>query len=604
MATYSGALFIDGLLAPWGQQAEGLPLTESADPRDARGAIDHKPGTAGAFDGQQPVARLTRSFGGAVGFSYADDFYNRIWLIPQSFDFGSINADSFKQFSIWNAFFEPSALNYIAQLSGSGLSVTGIAAGQTYAPLRYRNGTLKVSGDGDPDVNGHLAFAFTVGGTVDMYVTGTRIRYWGFAPNWADGVDVELSYRTEIITSRSGREQRIAARQTPRRTISYSTLVHAANFRDFIGLMNSSMNKALMLPDFTRAGYLAMDMAVGDSDVRFDPVPTWFVEGQDFLFYTQTASGQVSERGSIETIDGGVGAMTTALTMAWPKGTKVFPLVRGRLATTLQTTQHSSNTSSVKVVFNVDPGSDPVYPSSGGSFFYDNREVFLKRPNWAGALSPEFRAVLEQVDYGYGRVHNFRPVEFNDRYHKATYVGRNRVESDEIVRFFVRQMGQQGEFFMPTWTDDLVARGGFTAETSTLRVVGPAAAVDFADLRVFRDLIVFLSDGTRIIRRVQTITTVSDALGGDSVIMLTEQWPRTVTGAEIVKICWLPLWRLASDAMTLSFRTDEVSEVSLSMKSLEYLDDGAIVLLGTVDGIEYPLEGTIEGVDYSLTTES
>ena len=89
---------------------------------------------------------------------------------------------------------------------------------------------------------------------------------------------------------------------------------------------------------------------------------------------------------------------------------------------------------------------------------------------------------------------------------------------------------------------------------------------------IYKDLIIFLEGGSYLMRRVQSIYEVDDTYGNDSIVQVTTAFPSTITPDMIRQICWMPLWRLASDSMTFSFVTDTVCQFAMTMKTLEYED--------------------------------
>lgn len=566
MATFPGALPIPSLTFPHGATSANLP-TEGL-PVGPYGVIGAMGADAGAFHSSQPLDFLDSLFPGAQMRSYFHDYYERVWFVPTTVDFGPLTATTSKPVYLWNAHLRPTTLNEILLPEDQSISLSGLTTPTTFNALGGAFFDVWADANGQPSIDDTFVFNFLPAETVSLRTVGTRSRLWEFPPNWSEPFEVTLEYRSEIVTSRSGKEQRRALRQTPRKSFSFNSLVHEERFRRFIRHMSVWQQRSTVVPEFSRSTHLAMPLDAGFSSAIVESVPAWLTVGRLVVLMSR-------ERSLLRTIEGVSGntiSFSSSIEGDWPVGTRIFSAASGRLSPQLQGTQHTNRTATVALRFSADPGveqwADPAQPT----VMHLGREVMLKRPNWGSAPSPEFAAVIEQVDYGVGRIDNFLPVTFNDRLHKAEYLGIDRNDVDEYVDFFRRQYGQVGEFFMPTFTEDLRIMVPSPASTANLRIEGPGTADDYMNGTVYRDLIVFLADGTFLTRHVQSIYQVDDPIGNDSIIQVTEPWPVELNDQTVRQICWMPLWRLVSDSLTIQYVTDEAAQIAINMKTLEYND--------------------------------
>lgn len=565
MVTVPGALPFPANLFPVAQNTIkptlGLVVGE-------HGVLHAQVADYGAFYVEQPVNFLPRNYIGARMRSYFEDYYERVWFVPTSLDFGPITATTSKQVYVWNAHLRPTTLNQITMPDDMTITLSGLTTPTTFHALGGAFFDVWVDANGQPSIDDEFTFQFLPVETVKLRTVGIRSRLWEFPPNWDNGFDVTLEYRSEIITSDSGKEQRRALRQTPRKSFSFNSLVHEDRFRRFIRHMSVWQQRSTIVPEFSRTARLADPAYNGFSSVSVETVPDWLKQGSLICLMDR----QRALLRTVEGVSGNVVSFSSSIEGDWIAGSRLFSASSGRLATSIQATQHTNRTATVALTFNADPGvedwTDPAEPA----VMHLGREVFLKRPNWGSSVSPEFAAVIEQVDYGVGRIDNFLPILFNDRLHKAEYLGVDVDDVREYSDFFRRQNGQVGEFFMPTFTEDLVIKVPSPASTANLRIEGSGTSDDYVNGTVYRDLIVFLDDGSYLLRHVQSIYQVDDADGNDSIIQVTEPWPIELSQYNIRQICWMPLWRLASDSMTIQYVTDEAAQFALNMKTLEYND--------------------------------
>ena len=526
----------------------------------------------GLFDRNLPASRPpTEDFAGVQQFSFYDDFYNRVWLIPNSLDFGPITSDLSRSVMMWNANRTSVTLDSLDTGDDDTVVVSGLTAGTSLKSLAARTFAVNVSADGPSEVDATVTFSFTPSEIARLPVAGVRSKVWAFMPNWQEPVEVQLEFMTEVIESRSGYEQRIANRDNPRMSISFTSVVNEFNYRQFIRQMASWQNKPTLMPDFSHGVKLAIAAENGTDTIVMEDNQDWMIEGRTILIVRGGATRTEFIVRKVEEVIGNSLRLASVIDGDWDVGTKVYPTYTGYLGSRLSASIPANRTAVISVNFEADPGyelwSDVGEPSED----YLGRELFLLRPDWSDALTPEFEAALETLDYGRGRKSYTIPRPFNSRIHKANYLGVSRAATDDIIAFFRRNKGAQGEFFMPTWTEDLRIKTLANSGTSALRFSGLFVWQDYVDDVVYRDLIIFYADGTHEAHHVDDIIAVNDEDGNDSLINLTTPLLRTVDPANVVQVCWLPLWRFATDGLTVQWLTDETAQISLSMKSLRYV---------------------------------
>jgi hypothetical protein len=388
-----------------------------------------------------------------------------------------------------------------------------------------------------------------------------QVEVWPFAPSWSDSVDEIHEFRTEIITSRSGYEQRRALRATARRSWEFSSLVQGERFSEFTRAMNARHERSWVFghpSDFVTltTGLIAPSRAL---NVTNDPV--WLTPGALAIL----AHGNNAEAVEIATVSGTAVTLVDAPFASWPVGTKLHPAMRARLPASVQTKVLTNRAAQIQVRLDGEPlANTAVAPGSAPQSFY-GRELFTKRPNWAETPQITFDAFRESVDYGFGAVTYETPRTFRTRTIRATFLARDRAEALDVVRFFTRMAGQQGEFYMPSWTQDIMPSQALQVGTNTIRVVGTLAAADYGVNSTNKALVVYLADGSEI-RRLVTGAVVS---GNSTVISVDTPWPSTFPTTNIRYISWMPVWRFATDTLTIEWLTSTVAQFVLPMMTLQ-----------------------------------
>lgn len=393
---------------------------------------------------------------------------------------------------------------------------------------------------------------------------------WQFEPDWSNDFTTDYEFRTEIITSRDGTEQRIATRDKARVSYTFSTLVDDYDFRNFAGFANSWQARPVLMPEWTRLIEVGAAATIGQSSVTVASTDDWLVEGANVSITWGDRSLSQQAIMSVESVVGSTVTFTAPLTADIPADAIITPMFYGRLDSTITAKHNRERTATVDVKFAVDPGYEQQIVSEAPST-YDGRELFMLEPDLSTEMTSDFTSMLETLDYGYGRMTHFTPITYNDRVTKMTHLGVGRVEIDALRDLFLRQRGQQGEFFMPTFSEDLRMRSSLGAGQSTMRVLGAEVFENYANLKVFRHICIIMRDGTSHRFKVSEINSITDSQGTDSTLTLQSAATSTINPVDVFMVCWLPLWRFVSDKLSVQWRSDQVASVSYSMKTIPYV---------------------------------
>jgi hypothetical protein len=396
---------------------------------------------------------------------------------------------------------------------------------------------------------------------------------WPFGPDWSDSVRLGYAFSTEIITSRSGKEQRFALRSEPRIEMEFTALVSEFDFTSTVGFLASQHNLQVMMPNWSMPTRLSELSTIGSSVIKVDVVEEWMVVGKNFALIGGDPSLTISRVHTISAISGRNLTLGVPLDLDADDGFAVYPMWAGHLNVKLAGKMLSDRMMTVGVKFAVDPGFEnlPSVPSAPLSHL--GRDLFLTEPNWSTDLTNSFSTVLESVDYGNSRMAFFTPVPFNSRQTSLSYVAENRAEALTFLALYRRLLGQQGEFFMPTFTEDLRLRIDRAVGAVNIRLVGTGALDNFSDSTVYKNIAFIFEDGSIEVHTVASIWSLSDSLGDDCVITIGEGLTRAVHRDELSMVCWLPLWRMLSDEIVIQWRTDQIADIGLSMTTIESLDE-------------------------------
>lgn len=524
---------------------------------------------AGAYTEVTPAGPGITLAGSRNMYSFFDDFYNRFYFVPAIIDFQAIAGTTLRSVVVWNAYLDPLSLNTVAGVNDDGLTL-GLPGALPLSFLALQNRTVTVTAevDGPPEVAAQYTFTFSNGVVINVPVTGTRAKMWAWGMNWKDSFEVEIEYKTEIITSRNKREQRIAQRQTPRKALTFSFSSKNNKFNELNLAMTQWASRTFIVPDFALFVTATSALTAFDVSLDVDEVPVWAVPGATAVLQ----HGETREARTVASVGVGTITFSNSTATVFPEGTKVHYGYAARLASNLASRRLTNAVQNAKARFEVIPASEPAVPVSGASVSLAGHEIWLKRFNWADDITVEYQFYRNELDFGRGRSQAFFPVAFNPRLIKGVFMGRNNTEAQALIDFFHRCKGQRGEFYRPTFEYDLPQRTDAPQGTVYLRTPGYDVFDAYTNDPFNKAVCVVFDDGTYEFKRIVGMEKFSDILGDDTRLEIETPWTRDIDSDQITMICWMPLCRLATDSITVDWKTDSVCNITFPFTYVHALD--------------------------------
>lgn len=336
----------------------------------------------------------------------------------------------------------------------------------------------------------------------------TTFHRWTIPPNWERPVTEEVTYRTEVIRSRDGTEQRIAQRINPRYSFNFGIRV-------------------------THDDAATLERALA--------------KRQAFNYgFQHPRSVVLSDRGH----PGAAGFI-------------------GRLEGEVSVTARTDRVMDMDVRMTVNPGvygGDYLvgYTHPPADTFHNDREVLTLRPNWAEPVRVNFGQLTEILDRQRGVTDFNAPERFTHRIIQIGILIRSEAQENRLRGLFERVRGQQGEFYV---VDPLSAQFmpvvAVTAGTTILTIPGRMFADRFASEAIYRN-IAFRTASGMLYRKIASVSIVS----GNSRITLTSSLPE-IAVKDLIGIHWMLKARFATDALVFSWETDITARVTLNIRALE-----------------------------------
>lgn len=384
-----------------------------------------------------------------------------------------------------------------------------------------------------------------------------------FRPNWQQPYVETYEFLTEILVSESGVEQRRAWRDVARRSVSYRAMPHHVGLRDFRAQM-VNQGDPVTFPDVVRRTRTVGEMAAGATTLTVTSVPAWLTAGvevivEDRLTHLRRARTILSVVGSVVTFD-------DVSAFAWASGSRIMPSLTGRVASNLRYTASTDEVLVTPVTLDVEPGSEPSQATTPGALF-NGREVLAHRPNWREPVTIQADDPTEFVDYGFGVRHAARRIEFQTTVFQSEHLTRGADDLNQVLGLFLRCRGRQGEFYAPSWLNDIVLLEPVAVGASVFAVAGHAFHDIYAADVVHRAFAVRLADGSL---RYFRIASMAKSTSGQVRTLITthEASDAAINPATVRAVSWMPVCRFASDEMTVSWLTDQTAEIAANIQTV------------------------------------
>lgn len=289
--------------------------------------------------------------------------------------------------------------------------------------------------------------------------------------------------------------------------------------------------------------------------------PAYIYAGVEYESATQEAEvvEVISVAGDVVTVSN--------VTSDRPAGTLVRPAVYGRLDQSIQGSFETLTSGAWSITFIEDPNDTyrEAYVSAPDARFFDGREVFLRKPNWMERASPAVQGYLETLMMDRGVFAHRIGQAFNHRLWDATYRSMDADAVEDLIQFVHRNRGRRGEFWMPTFRRDLKPVGMSAKDGYYLLVEGLEAK---HRLTGSHRIMIEHPGGNYEFHEIESVAAVGD----NTNIRLRDPLSATVSGSGDfpTRISHMPLWRLATDTLSIQFPTTRVSDAKISMQQITF----------------------------------
>ncbi len=507
--------------------------------------------------------------------TFFEDFYFRIYLIPEVLDFGVIVSDKLAVGNVWNAYIEPVVMTNATPDFGVEVTMGDPARPVNFGGLQVIAFPFVASKTGPEVLQEFFTLEFDNGDEVSWPMVGTRPTppddiVWPYDPTWDESYTVTYEYLTDIIESERGNEQRRSNRQNPRRTTEFTAQFHNNTERREFNKMMTRQTNRFFIPEYPRYVTTTSPLAIAGSSVVVSDTPWWIAVG----FKVMLVSGRTKAVHTIETIVGDTVTFTEPAAQAWATGVKMHPAILGWWGEEFSTQALTNWVSTLDIRHRGAPGTEAPLPTNmAPPVSFDGRELWTKRPNWNGGFELTKIWPREFMDYTVGRVESLLSRQYGKTRMALGYTAADMDEHDELFMFYVRMKGRAGEFYMPSWDADLeLGEDMIDVENRILVVGGEDFLEAYANDTTRAAILIETDDGAQHFFPLASIERVEDsnsAFEAQAYLYTRDTWGENIALSSIERVMWVSLYRFSSDQLTVTHLTDAVSTMTLTVEEIE-----------------------------------
>lgn len=376
-------------------------------------------------------------------------------------------------------------------------------------------------------------------------------------PNWQSAVETRYEFKTFIHTSRDGSERREALRVEPRLAVQFETILSQSKRLRHVRDLVEGADQQFVVPWRWHKTTTAALMISGAASFTVDSVPHWLVEGAVIVLVTETT--EIAR--TVESVVGVTITVTAPVGEDVAAGSKVCRAYTMWAENSVTAAMQTRDGWTGSMTFEQDPGAEPVTWNTLSPTQFESVDLFETKPNWREAPDLLISQIQDTFDPGQGR-RMVESVAANQQMTlKLLFTGRTYAQAEALIDFFCRHKGRQGEFWMPTWIDDVPANDQ-SSGTNSLTVPGEDFDAVYNGSDVWNVVAARQPDGSIQLNRITSMTTS----GGDSVLTMEDNWTADITASTKLGFC--PRWRFAADLLRVEWRTSTVAEITMAMQTL------------------------------------
>lgn len=479
------------------------------------------------------------------------DFHYRVWAIPNEMSLRNPALGVNIPIKLWNTWPFPPTNTYVAT---SLLDLTGVTAdilpGTLIRSFGYPTVNLQLNTDAGLKMNGLVQFEFVQGvGFLRLIVERASV-----VPVVPDApVTEKWTWRSQVMVSENGTEQRVSLSPAPRKTTDFNlTVIYPDEANSVIKQLFGDSASAIVLPQYQYLAGLKFDAAVSSTVVVAPIAPGDLRPGSSVLI-VDNRSG-VSELNTVTSVVApDIITLDTPLASNFRRGSWVVPAFATFLNRRTEFERSPADgyaklsTQAVDADIQspfVRPEAMVVLPTFNGLPLLEDRPIVV-----GGSVGAVYDSGINRLDYG-GKLTVIAPwshtqVELAREYLLDRFF--SPTDLDRWRSFFDYTRGRTKPFYTPSFRPDL-APGEIPAEgAGQIKLSDNSYSSVFFGKTVFDQVAIYTAGG---VHYTSILSASADEFNIDTITFATPL-PFGPEWTDIERISFLMRCRMASDEVEL-----------------------------------------------------
>ena len=369
---------------------------------------------------------------------------------------------------------------------------------------------------------------------------------WLADPDWTNGVTETLEWKTDILQSYSGAEQRIARRLSPRRTFEFSILINGNERTRFENRLAYVGGNSWYFPIFTDVTYLEKDVDLNATVLPCSTLGRDFVVGNKVLIKSEINNCNQSALLEVAAVNDYSITLVNPIKTRFNACACIYPVRLAVLTDVPELTRYNDDLLSAQIRVRI---SEHNAFSNDISYLpvYRHFPVLTTHPDWSESLKGRYERVLLELDNGSGIPKRLDTARLPFFVQEFRWFLTERNEQIQLRQLFYYLTGCQKNIWVSSHASDF----------NVLAVDGRVLEVEntgFNEIGLMpgrKDLVITLCNGNELYRRIELVAIVSDEIER---LLLNE--PINVNADDILSVSFLILCRLDSDSVSWEHVTD------------------------------------------------
>ena len=493
---------------------------------------------------------------------FGEDFYDRIHYQFLELNLGNLLGVQERTLWVWNAFRRTRLLEALSFSAFDGIQFSGNTPPTLYTPLQQRTYAINVSLDGPAVIDATVTFDWDEDEEQPVEIVGNRIITWSWQPDWKQPIVERLEWKTDVLQSYRGQEQRRALRRAPRRFCEFYAGGNEAERRIMETALWGWGGRIWAMPLWWDGCDTTAPVALGATRVDC-PAPTRdFKPGEPAILFKDW---QTYETVEIDAAYSDHVTLVRPTAQSWPEGTRIYPARAARIDGNVALDRFDGAASFQRMRWQFEAAAD--YTAAAGTATHNGYPVLEVRPNWVDEPSLEYERKLAIFDAMVGR----RSIEDEAliplTVQRQRYTFTTRAEIDEWRQRLYSMRGKQASVYVPTWTRDLDVVAIIQSNALAIDVAKTNYASLIAQDAGRKNIRIKLTSGQVFYR---AITGSLELNPTTERININSSLGVQALPEDVESVMFMALARLDSDGVELSWWSGDVCNSSVALRTFNH----------------------------------